>query len=110
MLIPPRMMISFLRPTTVNVPCSPATARSPLRTQPSASNVARVRSGSAKKPTHVFGPRTKISPVSPGAHRVPSSARISTSTSLIATPSVCRRSSSDESGRFQVPTSTSVDP
>ncbi len=66
---PPRMMISFFRPTTVRYPSSSIVARSPDRTQPS-TKVAAVRSGSSKNPTQVLGPRTAISPGCAGARRV----------------------------------------
>ena len=90
MLMPPRMRISFLRPTTVRYPSASIVTMSPLRTQPSGWNMAAVRSGSAKKPTQVSGPRTSSSPASPGASTTPSSSTTRSSTSLMATPSVSR--------------------
>jgi hypothetical protein len=65
MFSPPRRIISFKRPTMVRYPAVSSTPESPVRNQPSRKPVA-LASGLDSYPSTTFGPRTTISPCSPG--------------------------------------------
>ncbi|CAB4852691.1 unannotated protein [freshwater metagenome] len=56
--------ISFLRPVIVRYPSSSSAPRSPECSQPSASRIAAVPSGSAQYPMKTCGPRRRTSPSS----------------------------------------------